>query len=82
LRLVWPVDRPSTYRPEHTERAAELCRARAIDRDLAAAFGITIATITRWKIEHKDFAKAVKVSKEVANDRVEASLYARAVGYS
>jgi hypothetical protein len=47
---------------------------------LLSAF--TIATVTRWKIEHKDFAKSVKVSKEVANDRVEASLYARAVGYS
>jgi hypothetical protein len=70
------------YEPEYAVRAAELCRAGAIDRELADAFDVNITTIHRWKLQHEDFAKAVKVSKEVANDRVEASLYARAVGYS
>jgi hypothetical protein len=77
-----PVGRPSAYRPEYAERAAELCRAGAIDRELAESFGVNITTIHRWRLEHDDFAKAVKVSKEVANGRVEAALYQRAVGYS
>jgi hypothetical protein len=80
-KITNPVGRPSTYKPEYAARAAELCRAGAIDRELAAAFNVNITTIHRWKLEHDDFAKAVKISKEVANDRVEAALFARAVGY-
>ena len=82
LKTKNPVGRPSAYRRSYAARAADLCRAGAIDRDLAAAFDVNISTIDRWKLEHEEFAKAVTVAKEVANDRVEASLFARAVGYS
>jgi hypothetical protein len=76
-----PIGRPTAYKAEFALRAAELCRAGAIDRELAAAFDVNITTIHRWKLEHDDFAKAVKISKEIANDRVEAALFAKAVGY-
>ena len=39
-------------------------------------------TIVRWRLEHPEFCDATKVGKEIADDRVERSLYERGVGYT
>ena len=49
---------------------------------MADFFGVAIRTIERWTVEHEDFCRAIKDAKEVANARVERSLYQRAVGYT
>jgi hypothetical protein len=73
---------PSDYSPEFVEQAKKLCELGATDYELADFFGVSTRTIYRWKNAHPDFCQAVIAGKESADDRVERSLYNRAVGYS
>lgn len=74
--------RPTKYKPEHAKVAKKLCERGATDAELAEVFDVTTVTIWRWQVEHEDFCNALKAGKEIADDRVERSLYQRAVGYS
>lgn len=74
--------RPSEYRDEFAEQAAQLCELGATDFELAKFFGVHTVTIYRWRNAHPEFCKAVIAGKEAADARVERSLYNRAVGYS
>ena len=74
--------RPSKYKPEYAEQAKKLCDLGATDEDLADFFEVGIRTIANWKAEHSEFLQALKSGKDSADDRVERSLYQRAVGYS
>lgn len=74
--------RPSKYLPQFAAAAAKLCKLGATDRDLAEAFAVAESTVKSWRLEHADFADAVKLGKEAADNRVEESLYRRATGYS
>lgn len=49
--------------------------------EVADFLGIEVRTLYRWKAENEAFCQALKLGKEVADDRVERSLYARANGY-
>ena len=74
--------RPSKYKPEYAEQAKKLCQLGATDEDLADFFSVGIRTIANWKAEFSEFLQALKAGKDEADDRVERSLYQRAVGYS
>jgi hypothetical protein len=76
------VGRPSRYKPEYVNMAKHAARLGATDADLAKIFGVSDATIDNWKAQHLDFLGSLKAGKEEADDRVEQSLYQRAVGYS
>ena len=73
--------RPSSFRKEFVQQAEKLCKLGATDVDVADFFGVDVRTIHRWKGEFQEFCHALKVGKEVADERVERSLYARANGY-
>ena len=75
------IGRPSAYRKEYAEQALHLCRLGATDHDLALAFHASVSMIKRWAATHAEFRAALKVGKEAADQRVERSLYQRAVGY-
>ena len=75
------LGRPSAYREEFAPQAAKLCQLGATDDELADFFEVHRATIYRWKHEHADFCDAVKSGKEVADERVQRSLYQKATGY-
>ena len=77
-----PVGRPSDYSPEFCEIAANLCVNGATDFEVAQYFSVHTATLYRWKAKYPEFRDALKVGKELSDERVEASLYHRAVGYS
>ena len=77
-----PAGRPSLYKPEYAEQAAKLCALGATDADLADFFEVTIRTIENWRSQNEDFFRSIKEAKEAANDRVERSLYQKAIGYS
>lgn len=64
------------------KQAEKACEAGFTDRELADLFGVSEMTLNRWKLQHPDFALALKAGKESADARVERSLYHRAVGYS
>ena len=76
------IGRPSAYHKEYAEQALHLCRLGATDHDLALAFHASVSMIKRWAATHAEFRAALKVGKEAADQRVERSLYQRAVGYS
>jgi hypothetical protein len=42
---------------------------------------VSVRTISYWRASKPEFADALKAGKEVADDRVERSLFHRAVGY-
>lgn len=74
--------RPSSYRPEFAKDAEKLCALGATDIDLADFFEVSDRTIYRWAAEHTAFCQALKAGKAVADERVERSLYHKAVGYT
>lgn len=74
--------RPSKYKREFVKQAAKLCEIGATDEDLADFFDVSIRTIANWKAAYPEFLQALKAGKDQADDRVERSLYQRAVGYS
>lgn len=74
--------RPSKYKDTFAKQAEKLCALGATDEDLADFFEVGIRTIANWKAQHEDFLHALKGGKDQADDRVERSLYQRAVGYS
>lgn len=74
--------RPTKYRAEFANQARKLCDGGFTDEMLADFFDVHVSTIYRWMAEHKKFCEAVKVAKEVADQRVERSLYQRALGYT
>jgi hypothetical protein len=42
---------------------------------------VSLRTISNWQARHPEFAEAVRAGKEMADARIERSLYQRAVGY-
>jgi hypothetical protein len=50
--------------------------------EIADFFEVNVATIYRWKNENAAFCEALKVGKDIADERVVRSLYNRAVGYT
>ena len=74
------VGRPSSYKDHYAEEASALCREGATDTELAEYFGVTERTINRWKLGYKDFSEACRTGKDEADERVQRSLYQRALG--
>lgn len=73
--------RPTKFKPEFVAQAEKLCALGATDIEIADFFAVDVRTLYRWKSEHDNFCQALKVGKEVADDRVTRSLFARANGY-
>ena len=73
---------PTDYRPEYVEQARKLCLLGATDMEVADFFEIAVRTLYRWKNEYPEFCQALTNAKEIADDRVERSLYQRAIGYT
>lgn len=80
-RQPHPGGRPTDYKPEFAEQAAKLCEKGFTDTELAYFFDVTTRTIMRWKVKHEEFCHAVKNGKDANDDRVERSLFERAMGY-
>lgn len=73
--------RPSKYKPEYVEQAKALCHMGATVEEMADFFDISIDTIYGWQRKHPEFSEAIKDWKKYADDRVEQSLYRKALGY-
>ena len=73
--------RPSKYKPEFAQQAKKLCEFGATDAQLADFFEVAVSTINLWKINYPEFSESLTVPKEMADARVEQSLYRRAMGY-
>ena len=73
--------RPTKYKAEYAEQARKLCLLGATDQEIADFFDVEVRTIHRWKAAHEEFCHALKAGKEQADERVERSLYQKAIGY-
>ena len=73
---------PGKYKPEFCQIAYQMCLLGATDAQLADAFDVCETTIGTWKQRHEEFADALKAGKIVADAKVAAALYYRAIGYS
>jgi hypothetical protein len=75
------VARPSKYIAEYAKRAQKLAELGATDQEMADFFEVDVRTLHNWKHAHEEFFHALKIGKEAADNRVERSLYQRAIGY-
>lgn len=74
--------RPTVYNPEFCEKVATLALNGATDAEIAAELDVDPATFYRWRAKYPAFKAACQWGKDNCDERVERSLYARAVGYS
>ncbi len=75
------LGRPSAYKPEYAKQVQKLAELGATDQEVASFFEVDVRTVYRWKHDYDAFCQALKVGKTVADDRVERSLYQKAIGY-
>jgi hypothetical protein len=73
--------RASKFEDIFVHQAKLLARRGADDNELAEFFDVSVRTIFNWRRAYPEFAEATKVGRADADDRVERSLYERAVGY-
>ena len=76
------MGRQSTYKPGFCAVALSAAERGCALREVGEALGVAEATVRLWRSQHDDFAAALKAGTQIADQRVEASLYHRAVGYS
>lgn len=76
------VGRPTAFKKEYVEQARKLCELGATDREVASFFKVAESTLYLWKHAHPSFSEALKVGKDVADERVVQSLYRKATGYT
>jgi hypothetical protein len=74
--------RPSSFSPQFVTQANKLCSLGATDVEMADFFGVAVSTFYKWKNEFPAFSEALKAGKTEADDRVERSLYHKAIGYT
>jgi hypothetical protein len=72
----------TVWKDEFVAQARKVAQLGATDPEIAECLGISLSTVTRWKVQRKNFAEAMRVGQEIADDRVVRSLYQRAVGYT
>jgi len=72
----------SLYRKEYDGIAARLVKYTAATvSEIAEALGVSVPTIYNWQSRHPSFREALQVSEDMANHRVQLSLYNQAIGY-
>jgi len=76
-----PAGRPTSYKSKYDKQAEKLAGLGATDQEIADFFEVDVRTIYRWKHDHPGFCQALKAGKDIADDRVERSLYQKAIGY-
>lgn len=74
--------RPTKYSKANIKVVKALAKLGATDPEVAQALGVALSTVNLWKVQHPEFSEAMKVSKDIANERVVESLWKRANGYS
>jgi len=72
---------PTAYKSEYVRQAVKLASIGATDMEMADFFNVDVRTIYRWRNTHADFCQALRVGKDIADERVTRSLYQKAVGY-
>ena len=69
------------YKREFIDIARRLCERGNTDEEIATILGMSGRTLHSWKLQHEEFASALKRSKAEVNELVEASLFTRAADF-
>lgn len=73
--------RPSKFDKVDIEQIKKLYLAGWTDKQIADFFNTTEQTVNNWKITQPKFLESIKGWKREADEKVERSLYERAMGY-
>jgi hypothetical protein len=76
-----PAGRPTEFKPEYISTITELAASGSTDAEIADHIGVSKVTLWRWKKSHPEICSPLKEAKDIADERVVASLYKRAVGF-
>jgi hypothetical protein len=74
--------RHNVFKPEFVEQAQKMSRLGATEAEIAHLLGVSVMTLWRWRAKNEDFAQAFKLGREAAAERIENSMFHRAVGYT
>lgn len=74
--------RPTKFNDALKDAMLALYKQGRTDSQVAKAIGVTPKTLRNWRGKHPSFGVVVQDMKNVADAMVEASLFARATGYS
>jgi hypothetical protein len=77
-----PRGRPLEYSPELIPVVKDFSDAGLSQEQMAQLLKIATQTLWDWMQKNPDFSDAVKGGKGISDDKVERSLYERALGYS
>jgi len=76
------MGRPSSYDPAwHIPKAHSLCSLGATIEQIAEVFDVSAETVRRWMLKYPDFCGSIRVGARPADDKVEMTLFRRALGY-
>lgn len=75
------MGRRSLLTEEKIEKIKELAISGKTDRQISEMIGVSERTITNWKISDEKFFLSLKSWKSEADEKVEKSLYKRALGF-
>lgn len=73
--------RPTKYTANMAALVYWIARAGLTDALIAKELGVSERTLYNWQKAHPEFAEALRAGKEDPDDKVEAALYKRALGY-
>lgn len=76
------LGRPTKFNDSVREKILELAEKGKTIAQIAEIIGVSTRTLYFWQGRHPDLLHALKEAKQTADELVEASLFARAVGYS
>jgi|GEM_PF-2906522 len=74
--------RPTDYTDELLRAIKLMLQGGATGPEIAFALDVPMSTVSLWMTQHPELMEAFKRGREQVDDRVEASLYQRAIGYS
>lgn len=74
--------RKSTFNGKVQSTILRLIEDGKTEEQIAEIVGVSKSTINNWKGKHPEFLYALRESRQVADELVEAALFNRAVGYS
>lgn len=74
--------RPTKYKPEMDDVAFQMASEGSIEAAIANTLGINPDTLGEWKKSNLGFSEALQRGKDIADSKVQESLYKRAVGYT
>ena len=72
----------SRYRVAFVRVVRAMAEAGAVEQEMADALGVDLWTFRQWRSRHPALGEALRIGKAAADERVERSLYQRAVGYT